>query len=52
MIIINHHKIVYNKFWNEWQVSYYPDDKNDDMSGYPCGSFKELSSAIQEAING
>jgi len=51
-IIINHHKIKYNQFWREWQVSYFPDDLNDEMSGYPCGSFKRLDDAIQEAING
>jgi hypothetical protein len=52
LIIINHHKIVYNTLWQEWQVSYYPDNKNNDMFGYPCGSFKALPDAIHEANNG
>jgi hypothetical protein len=50
--IINNHKIKYNRFFKLWNVSYNPKDKNDQMFGYPCGSFKKLSDAITEAING
>jgi len=51
-IIINNHKIKYNKFWRLWQVSYFPDNPDNEMKGYPCGSFKNLDDAIQEALNG